>query len=201
MNQLSSQEAPDLRSAVKRSVASLQHDFLDEDLPSARGQLARLRSAVDEPPGRSPEVWAMVLKAVPEPLIGTGDDATDSETAAHQALTLYAVHQRGNRRPMHVGGQGSSFGWAAGRLATGRTTSVKARYDALLSATSDAGRAQHLRSLVGLLSADSIPLDYGQFALDLLLLKKASHRDAVQRRWGRDFYRAFVAPIPDDDVS
>lgn len=202
MNQPSSPETPDLRSTVRRAVSILQHDFLDEDLPQARGQLARLRGAVDEPPGHSPEVWAMVLDAVPDALIGTGDDATDSETAVHQALTLYAVHQRDNTRQMHVTGRAEhSFGGAIGCLAKGRTASVKGRYDALLMATSDAGRAQHLRSLVGLLSTDGIPLDYGQFALDLLLLKKASHRDSVQRRWGRDFYRAFRTKALDDDVA
>lgn len=200
MNQPSNSEAPDLRSTVRHAVAVLQRESLELDLPRARGQLARLRGSVDEPPGHNPEVWAMVLDAVPEAFIGTGDDATDSETAVHQALTLYAVHQRGNSRPMHVTGQvRCSFGGAAGRLAKGRTASVKDRYDALLMATSDAGRAQHLRSLIGLLSTDGIPLDYGQFALDLLLLKNASHRDSVQRRWGRDFYRAFASTASADD--
>ncbi|MDO5617955.1 type I-E CRISPR-associated protein Cse2/CasB [Kocuria sp.] len=202
MNQPSSKEVPDLRSAVGRAVGNLQRTSLDLDLPAARSQLARLRGAVDEPPGRSPEVWSMVLDAVPDEFMGTGDHATDSETATHQALTLYAVHQRGNNRPMHVAGPGSnSFGGAAGRLAKGRTASVKARYDALLMATSDEGRAQHLRSLVGLLSTDAIPLDYGQFALDLSRLKKAAYRDSVQRRWGRDFYRAFAPSISDDDAD
>lgn len=197
MNQPSTQEAPDLRLTVGHAVAGLQRESLELDLPRARAQLARLRGAVDEPPGHSPEVWAMVLDAVPGPLVGVGDDATRAETAAHQALTLYAVHQRGNSRHMHQ--SGNSFGGAAGTLARGRTTSVKARYDALLTATSDEGRGQHLRSLVGLMSTDGIPLDYGRLALDLLLLKNAAHRDSVQRRWGRDFFRAFAGTASTND--
>mgnify|MGYP001032041721 CR=1 FL=1 len=179
---------------VGRTVGQLQRRFLDQDDSTARAELARLRMAVDEAPGRTPQVWGMVLAATPDHLVGTKDEPTRGEQTVHAALTLYAVHQQGNRRPMHVP-DGRSFGTAAGILVRGRTPSTKARYDALLMAGGDRNRAYHLRSLIGLLSADGVPLDYGRLAVDLHLIG-TSHREGVQRRWGRDFYRAFTAQAP-----
>lgn len=191
---------PDIRQSVGASISRLQRDFLEMEIPYARRDMACLRGAVDELPGQSSEAWSLVLKAVPEQLQGRGDAASAAETAVHQALTLYAVHQRGNKKPMHVtGGQSRTFGGAMGVLAQGRTASVKSRYDALMSAHSAEARMYHLRSLVGLLSTDAIPLDYGQLASDLMRFKNAAARNGVNRRWGRDFYRSYSRVESDED--
>lgn len=175
--------------AVGSYIAALQHRHVNEGLPTARSTLAKFRQAVDESPGASPETWQAVLEVLPERYIGIRDTPTKGEWAAHLALTLYGVHQRGNSTPMHKTGE--SFGSAMGKLVRRRESS-KSRYDALLTSTHFAGRRQHLRSLVGLLSTEGLPLDYGRLALDLWRLQTAGTKDAVSLSWGRDFYRAFA---------
>lgn len=167
------------------------------ELPSARARLAALRGAVDETPGENAEVWQLVLESIPERFVGTRDEPTAGEWAAHLALTLYAVHQRGNSRPVHVSTEQRSFGSAVGALMAGRTDSTKRIYDALISATNFETRRHYLRSLIGLMSTDSrendrLGFDYGRFALDLYRLQFAEYRPALLRNWGRDFYRSFV---------
>lgn len=178
-----------LDTAVGTYVAGLQRDFLGERESSARATLARLRQAVDEAPGVNPDVWQIVLEILPEQFIGSRDQPTKGEWAAHLALTLYGVHQQGNNTPMHE--PGVTFGTAMGRLMRERP-SAKSRYDALLSASHFAGRRNYLRSLTGLLSTDGIPVDHGRLALDLFRLQSADHKNSVVRVWGRDFYRAFA---------
>lgn len=178
-----------LDTAVGTYVAGLQRDFLGERKSSARATLARLRQAVDEAPGVNPDVWQTVLEILPEQFIGSRDQPTKGEWAAHLALTLYGVHQQGNNTPMHE--PGVTFGTAMGRLMRERP-SAKSRYDALLSASHFAGRRNYLRSLTGLLSTDGIPVDHGRLALDLFRLQSADHKNSVVRVWGRDFYRAFA---------
>ena len=178
-----------LDAAVGTYVAGLQRDYLGGRESSARATLARLRQAVDEAPGVNPDVWQTVLEILPEQFIGSRDQPTKGEWAAHLALTLYGVHQQGNNTPMHE--PGVTFGTAMGRLMRERP-SAKSRYDALLSASHFAGRRNYLRSLTGLLSTDGIPVDHGRLALDLFRLQSADHKNSVVRVWGRDFYRAFA---------
>ncbi|WP_182353699.1 type I-E CRISPR-associated protein Cse2/CasB [Flaviflexus huanghaiensis] len=187
-------QSEQLSDGIGQAVSRLQHQFLEAGDPSARRKLAVLRRAVNEDPGESPEVWQMVLEALPEKYIGRRDQPTAGEWAGHLALTLYAVHQRGNVRPVHVVGQ--SFGSAAGTLLRGRTESTKRTYDALLSATNFATRRHYLRALIGLMATDStssraIGLDYGRLANDIYRLQFGKFRSSVLRTWGRDFYRAF----------
>lgn len=175
-------------SSVSRYIHSLQQQFLNE-VPAARGSLAELRRAVDEDPGMNPRVWAMVLESLPVYAQGKTDAASKSEWAAFTALTLYAVHQRGNTLPMHTGSV--PFAQAVGRLVRNGSASLKGRYDAVLTATSFVGQRYHLRSLIGLLSNSGIAFDYGRFASDLLHLQDPTKRGGIQRRWGRDFYRGY----------
>ena len=186
-----------LDAAVGAYVAGLQRDFLGARESPARAILARLRQAVDEPPGANPEVWQIILSVLPEQFIGSRDQPTKGEWAAHVALTLYGVHQQGNQSPMHV--TGISFGTAMGRLMRDRP-SAKSRYDALLTASHFAGRRNYLRTLTGLLATDGIPVDHGRLAVDLFRLQSAEHKDTVVRVWGRDFYRAFTRR-PTDNAS
>ncbi|WP_182170568.1 type I-E CRISPR-associated protein Cse2/CasB [Flaviflexus equikiangi] len=187
-------KAESLQEGIGRTVSILQRQFLEAENPSARRTLAVLRRAVDEEPGENPEVWQLVLEALPERFIGQRDEPTAGEWAGHLALTLYAIHQRGNTRPVHI--PGISFGSAAGTLMRGRTASTKRSYDALLSATNFPTRRHYLRALVGLMATDStstnaIGLDYGRLASDIYRLQFAQYRPSLLRAWGRDFYRAF----------
>ncbi|GAA1342583.1 hypothetical protein GCM10009594_16250 [Kocuria palustris] len=190
---------PELNAGTGAYVSQLQARFLAGD-PQARAILALLRQCVDEAPGHTPQMWEIALEVTPQNLIGRGDEPSPAESAVHQSLTLYGVHQRGNTSQMHYS-DGRSFGYAMGRLMRGRAPSTKKRYDALLGAQSPRSRAYHLRSLMGLLSADGIPLDHGQLAWDLYLLQVDRHRDSISRRWGRDFYRAFSSTAKSTDAA
>lgn len=180
---------PRLDTAVGKAISTIQRDRLENETPASRAMLARLRLAVDEEPGDSPGVWERVMEAIPESYRGRTDAPSDGEWAVHLALTFYAVHQQGNAQPMHV--RDMSFGTASGRLVRNRTASTKARLDAALTATTFIAQRYHLRGLIGLMSTDAIPFDYGRFAQDIFLIQKPNHRPGVIRRWGRDFYSAY----------
>ena len=175
--------------AVGTAIMKLQRERLDADTSASRAALAQLRLAVDKEPGENPVAWESVVEVLPSTYYGRTDAPSDGEWAVHLALTLYSVHQQGNTSAMHVPGVG--FGTASGRLVRGRTPSTKARLDAALTSTTFNAQRYHLRSLVGLMSADAIPFDYGRFAQDLFLVQKPDYRPGVIRRWGREFYRAF----------
>lgn len=184
-----------LRTAVRETVTSLQRRILAEHRDSdAVVRLARLRRAVTSEPGSAPQVWADTLGALPDELIPSGKwsdgSPTDYERAAHEAVTLFAVHQQSRSTAAHQ--TGISLGAAARRLAkaTGRDESVRARFQAVATAESAAGVSYHLRSLITLLRAEGIPLDYSQLAVDLRQLHGRNGADRVRLRWGRDFHRA-----------
>lgn len=182
---------PSLREVIGRRVAALQHAHLNGRSPRARATLSTLRRAVGRDPGRDPLAWGLVLDdggdTLPGHLLGHRDEPSRSEWAAYLALTCYAVHQQSQTRPMHE--HGRSFGEAVGRLVARTTESVKARFDALLTAAGFSAVRYHLRSLVTLLRSEGISFDYGRFADDVARLLDPRTRDRVLLAWGRDYVR------------
>ena len=126
-----------------------------------------------------------------------------AEWAVYLALTLYAVHQQGNDRPMNC--PGNTLGRAVRQLAERNTpagqdwteASVLRRFNALATAEEITEISHHLRGMIQLLSAakdGGIPLDYPQLAADLYELQCTDPRYAqtpanVRLRWGQDLYR------------
>ena len=108
-----------------------------------------------------------------------------AEWAVYLALTLYAMHQQGNDRPMNC--PGNTLGRAVRQLAERNSA------------------GHHLRGMIQLLSAakdGGIPLDYPQLAADLYELQCTDPRYAqtpanVRLRWGQDLYRD-PKPAPDE---
>lgn len=199
-----------LRTAVRSTVGSLQGRALaDHHDSTVTACLARLRRAVTAEPGSVPQVWADTLGALPPELVPQGrwsdDSPTDYERAAHEAITLYALHQQSKSTAAHQ--PGISLGAAARRLvkATGRDEAVRNRFQAVATAGSAAGVSHHLRALIMLLRTENIPLDYSQLAVDLRQLHSRTSADRVRLRWGRDFHRATTAdtdtPAEHDQTS
>ena len=189
-----------LRKAVITTVTELQrratgahHNTGAHHDTGVTARLARLRRAVTVEPGSEPLVWADTLGALPEELVPTGrwadDTPTHYERAAHEAITLYALHQQSKSTAAHV--PGISLGAAARRLAkaTGRDDAIRTRFQAVATAGTASGVSHHLRALITLLRAEDIPLDYGRLAVDLRHLHGGAG-DRVRLRWGRDFHRA-----------
>ncbi|WP_432828554.1 type I-E CRISPR-associated protein Cse2/CasB [Dactylosporangium sp. CA-092794] len=174
-------------------VAKLQSRALREPPhPEAVSALARLRRGIGRTPGFDYTLQDYLW--VPDELLGRrpADDtqATDTEYAVHDAVTLYALHQQSRRERMHVPGRG--LGDALGDLvrAVSGPDGVRRRFAALGTASSYAESIYHLRSLTTMLREHQIPLDYGLLADDLRTLRRPEYRATIQAKWGRQFFRA-----------
>ena len=164
-----------------------------------RAELAKLRRGVGHAPGDLPELWGSFLRGMPESF-QSRSGPSHAEWAVYLALTLYAVHQQGNDRPMNC--PGNTLGRAVRQLAERNAgkdweeASVLRRFNALATAEEITEISHHLRGMVQLLSAakdGAIPLDYPQLAVDLYGLQCTDPRYTqipanVRLRWGRDLY-------------
>lgn len=182
-------------------VARLQSRALrDRADPTAVGVLARLRRGVGRSPGFDYTLEEYL--AVPPDLIryAPPESPADEEHAAHDAVTLYALHQQSQRRPMYLRGNG--LGVAVSRLvdASSGPEGVRRRFAALGTATTYTETIHHLRGLTMMLREQEIPVDYGLLADDLLTLRRPDGQRTVQAIWGREFYRARPARRPDGDT-
>ena len=177
---------------VKSFTASkIQRILADPSDSAARASLARLRRGIGHTPGEMPELWGEFLLDMPEELMGHGSPS-HAEWAVYIALTTFALHQQGHERradPVHK--QGVSLGTAARRLMESEDDRerVARRFYPVATASDMAALSHHLRSLVMLLSAKGIPLDYVRLASDLLFLQNPASADRVRLRWGEDFCR------------
>lgn len=182
-----------LQHAVGASAATLQAQYLGErgvaQQTSARGRLAVLRRSAGFTALQHPLTMQEVLDSLspgldPEDL-GTQDAPSPSESAAFDAMTLFALHMQSAATPAHV--RGRSFGTAMGMLRLRSDSgSLKPRFDALLASRDERSRLTHARSLITLLRGAGIGLDYGLLARDLRTLS-GRHRSGVLLRWARDF--------------
>lgn len=68
-----------------------------------RAELAKLRRGIGHAPGELPELWGSFLLEMPESFQGRSAPSA-AEWAVYLALTLYAMHQQGNDRPMNCPG-------------------------------------------------------------------------------------------------
>lgn len=181
---------------VAARVSALQRDYL-ADRASAVGALARLRRAVTSSPGADPATWGETLDGLPEALVGRRDGPSPHESAAHAAITVFAVHQQSRSEPMHRGGQ--SLGAAVRLLGqrTGAEDAVRRRFHALGTASSLPETLHHLRGLVTQLRSAGIALDYGRLARDLRRLQDPRYADEVRLAWGRAYHRTPTASSED----
>lgn len=174
-----------------------------------RAELAKLRRGIGHAPGELPELWGSFLLGMPESFQGRSAPSA-AEWAVYLALTLYAMHQQGNDRPMNC--PGNTLGRAVRQLAERNSAgqdwteaSVLRRFNALVTAEEITEISHHLRGMIQLLSAakdGGIPLDYPQLAADLYELQCTDPRYAqipanVRLRWGQDLYRD-PKPAPEE---
>lgn len=183
---------------VNARILPLQEGVL-ADRSAAVAGLARLRRGVGKPAGSVNEILQYTVSekfAGP----GAGDGPTPAETAAHVALTLYAVHQQSQHKRMHQRGYGlgrsvrmlhpEDFGTVV--------PPVLRRFQALGTAQNLEELVHHLRGMVQLLRGRDIPLDYALLADELTLWQRRGGASTVRLRWGREFFRA---PRTDDQAA
>lgn len=94
-----------------------------------------------------------------------------------------------------------SFGRAVGKLVGNTTSSMKKRFDSLLTAQTENARQHYLRSLITLLRSKSIAFNYGQFAVDYMYLQNPSTRKNVLYRWNSEFSYGLVPPRSADSKT
>ncbi|GHJ47251.1 hypothetical protein Cs7R123_45930 [Catellatospora sp. TT07R-123] len=177
---------------VAATIGRLQARLLaDTPQPEAVSALARLRRGIGREPGFDYTLDRYL--SVPEELLDirrdNAADATDTEHAAHDATTLYALHQQSRRQRMHVAGRGLGRGLADLVAKSDGPDGVRRRFAALGTATTYAETIYHLRSLITMLREHEIGLDYGLLADDLRTLRLPGGRTRMQAVWGREFYR------------
>ena len=191
----------DIERYVSGRISKLQGMYLS---PSTRGKAARnlavLRRSASKSPGRDPDVWAVEFDGMPPSLQGHGEKPSIGEMATHIALTLYAVHQQSQEQGMHQKGSEYDIGSSVrkyaflGRGAEGlEEGQLPRRFAAMSTADSIDELAHHARQLIHLLKANSIPIDYGRLARQLLEFQIPSMRDKVRLEWGRAYARAKAA--------
>lgn len=198
--------------ALQRFVSTkINRLYLQKDagVSAAIAELAQLRRGAGKVPTGYPHLMGMVLvlenedkedkQAFPEQCRGKGDRPNDAEIAAYTALTLFALHQQSQNQPMHDAKV--SFGRAVGKLVGNTTSSMKKRFDSLLTAQTENARQHYLRSLITLLRSKSIAFNYGQFAVDYMYLQNPSTRKNVLYRWNSEFSYGLVPPRFEDSKT
>lgn len=173
-------------------------EHLLAESPWSRAMLAKLRRGIGKQPGELPELFEIILGDMPEELYSKGVEPSYSEWAIYTALTLFALHQQGKDHPVSAGGKtenkstGNSLGAAVGYLVKQdreREPAIKRRFDTVATANEFIEFAHHARSIIQLLRAGDIVLDYPSFAEDLYWYQFDETRNRVRLRWGEDYYR------------
>lgn len=162
---------------------------MSADNSANRAALANLRRGVGRIPGEMPELWGLLFDGLPEELMSAGGRPTASEWAVYISLTLYALHQQSQNRPVHEAGV--SLGCAVRKMVTKDEDMerIKRRFDAMVTADSMTEIAYHLRGLIKLMRVPLITLDYGALCSDLYWVQYRDRAPGVKLRWGQDFYR------------
>ncbi len=160
--------------------------------PQVRANLAKLRRGVDKHPGENPEIWEVTISDIDEKLQSRDGEPTKSEWAIHLALCLFASHQQGKDIKtdcMHKAGE--RLGLAIRKLKSGDSEDiepVRRRFNVIATSNDIDEFAHHLRSMVQLLKASGIALDYRQLTKDIYDFMEPERRNLLRLRWGQDFY-------------
>ena len=177
-------------SFVNKAIKKLEQDNQGKENPWARAMLAKLRRGAGKLPGDVPEVWEITLNDMPEMWRGFRGEPSHEENAVHTALTLYALHRQGKDKGVNA--KGVSLGEAASRLIDDQRSNedaIRRRFNIVATTSEFSELAYHARSLVQLLRAKDVSLDYSRFAQDLYEYQKIGGAERVRLQWGESFYR------------
>jgi len=174
--------------------------ILDKESPKSQAACAKLRRAIGKPPGSTPEIWEVTLEGAPDEWQSCDDEPSPAEWAVHTALTLYAMHRQGKDYSM----QSDSISFASAtaliiRDDDARLDAIRRRFNAMATAAELTELAYHARSIIQILKAGDIPMNYPRFAEDLFRFQKPRSKDGVRLRWGEEFYRILSFNQKKDD--
>lgn len=176
---------------VKRRIESLEKDFT---AGSTKAELAELRRGIGKTPGELPNLWGSFLLELPEELeedAKHSDTPTYAEWAVYTALTLYALHQQGNAETVNSEEDTYRLGRAVKKLVHSEDDEerIMRRFSAMATAAEPTELAHYLRSIIQLLKAENVKLNYADLACDLYNYQFENGRNNVRLKWGRDYYR------------
>lgn len=194
----------DQAAQIQKYMRKRLREFTDSTNDAAvRRDLAVLRRGVGKAPGEYPELFGILfdINEFPESLMSRYKDPSPAEWAVSSALCLFALHQQGmdlHEQPMNK--EDIPFGKAARMLASDEDglERVRRRFNQVLEAPDIRSCTYYLRTLIQMLRAEKIPMNYPQLAQDLYwfqisegqgLRGQTSPQDRVRLRWGQDFYR------------
>ncbi|MFE6304410.1 type I-E CRISPR-associated protein Cse2/CasB [Nocardiopsis sp. NPDC057823] len=187
----------DLGTFVDERIRPIQGGYM-KDRPEAVALLAKLRRGAGKPLADVPELIGLTLDHdFYEKFPVDHSHVEHAEAAAHEALTLYALHQQSKRdQGMHR--RGRDLGGAVRRLMPAGTIDepLRRRFVQAGSAVDHGVRLDRLRGIVKLLRAADVPLDYGLLADQLYTIRAVRGGPArVRTAWGRGFqsYRPATA--------
>lgn len=156
----------------------------------AGADLAALRRGLGREAGSVTGLWRYYRVVIPDHVAAVGL-ITPELMAEHAALTLFAVHQQSQSRPMHSVGEhiGTALLKLRGRVrSTGDPGTLDRRVDAAATAASAEELVFHLRGLVAHLRRHQLPLDYSQLVQDIADWPTAFGQARVRRRWGANYF-------------
>lgn len=180
------------KNMVKKYTASRIFLILGNgDQGAQKAHLAELRRGIGKEPGELPALWGAFLEDIPQELLNPNGEISYAEWSIYTALTLFALHQQGHdpkESPMYLSGK--TFGAAVAELVTSEDEEqrILRRFNMAATSTERAEMAHHLRGIIQLLRAESIPLDYGTLAEDLFWYQFPESQAKVRLRWGQDYY-------------
>ena len=178
-----------IRDHIGKKIGWLQNSL------DASAQLAKLRRGVGKQIEDSPESWMITLMDLPPELLGKGGSnqfkPSPSENAIHAALSLFALHCRGNDSKSIM--SNDSFAKSCCRLiepSRSNEAAVSRRFDMILSADSFEELTYHIRGMVTMMSSSipTIGFDYRSFSEDLYNIQFQDSRRSTLLRWGQEFY-------------
>lgn len=184
---------------VKRRLERFQNGTNEA---AVRRDLAILRRGAGRAPGECPEIFGILFDEFPEELLSKNGKPTQGEWAAASALCLFALHQQGmDLHEKLMNQEKCSLGGAVRKLATDddKMESVRRRFNQLLSAPDIRSCTYYLRTLIQMLNAKEIPVDYPALAKDLFWFQYPEGRQRVIFHWGEEFYHTQNPENPDEE--
>lgn len=179
---------------VKNFTASRIYAIIkNSDDGARRAILAKLRAGVGRSPAECPELWGYYLEKMPEEIAGK-NQISYAEMSVYSALTLFALHQQGkspDESPMFVRGKGIGSAIAALIKNDDDKTRITRRFNMLASVSDFESAVQQVRSMIGMLNSENIPVDYADLAGDFYRMQFSDSIDDVRMKWGKQFYLGF----------
>ncbi len=159
---------------------------------AVKGQLAELRRGAGTQPGELPALWGAFLSDLPDEMLSRDGEASRSEWAIYIALTLFALHQQGkDLKCESVNTKGKGLGSAVAELVKTEEDRQRVwkRFQTIATSSDVRELGYYLRSMIQLLKAEGISLDYGVLAKDIFDYQDSNRVNVVRLKWGEDFYR------------